>query len=284
MDNTLFDTDEPKMSITALAPWKGSNRMLGPEVGKLLAGCEWVGVVFAGGMAEVPHIKARTLLVNDLHLHVINCARVLTHPTRGAKLIRRLRRYEMFHPKTLALAQVHCQHIDPEQVDTEEELITWAEQYFIAAWMGRSGIAGTDGEFNGNLSVRWNAGGGDSAVRFHNAVRGLKAWRQTLRRCNFTTLDFRKFLAKCKDETKHGIYSDSPFPDGGEDYVHKFTLQDHRDLASLLSGFTDTRIVCRFYDHPLIRELYLEPRWKWHYLEGRKQSNEKAPEVLLVNQ
>jgi hypothetical protein len=41
--------------------------------------------------------------------------------------------------------------------------------------------------------------------------------------------------------------------------------------------------VCRFYDVPLVRELYPADRWEWRHLEGRKQTNEAAPEVLLVN-
>ena len=39
--------------ITALAPWFGSNRTLAENVGRALAGCEWVGVPFAGGMCEL---------------------------------------------------------------------------------------------------------------------------------------------------------------------------------------------------------------------------------------
>jgi hypothetical protein len=44
------------------------------------------------------------------------------------------------------------------------------------------------------------------------------------------------------------------------------------------------RVVCRFYDHPLVRELYPEQRWTWRHLAGgRKQTNGDAPEVLLLN-
>jgi hypothetical protein len=45
----------------------------------------------------------------------------------------------------------------------------------------------------------------------------------------------------------------------------------------------DTRVVCRFYDHPLIRELYGADRWTWLQLDGRTQANYGAPEVLLVS-
>ena len=42
---------------------------------RLLDGCEWVGIPFAGGMSEVPHIKAHTVVVNDLHEGIITLGR-----------------------------------------------------------------------------------------------------------------------------------------------------------------------------------------------------------------
>lgn len=62
-------------SVTSIASWFGSNRMLAPIVGQELAGVPWVGIPFAGGMSELVHITARTLQVNDLHEHVINLVR-----------------------------------------------------------------------------------------------------------------------------------------------------------------------------------------------------------------
>lgn len=35
-------------------------------------------------------------------------------------------------------------------------------------------------------------------------------------------------------------------------------------------------------DHPLVRELYPESAWTWNRFDGRKQTNDAAPEVLLV--
>lgn len=78
--------------ISCLAPWFGSNRMLAHEVGRALSGCEWVGIPFAGGMAELPQIRARTIVANDLHKHIINLAEVVADeidgiPRNGNRLI-----------------------------------------------------------------------------------------------------------------------------------------------------------------------------------------------------
>ena len=274
-------------SITALVPWFGSNRMLAENVGKALAGCKWVGVPFAGGMSELWHIDAKVMLVNDLHRHVINLANVLRDNEQGPRLIRELRRVP-FHADVLTFAQQQCQSkagLDPDLGKTWERLWNYQEafNYFVCAWMGRNGIAGTDCEFKTGLSVRWNATGGDSAIRFRGAIEALRDWRKVFTRCTFLTLDVFDFLDKVKDEPGHGLYCDPPFPGPGDDYKHKFTEAHQRRLAELLRLYDVTRVVCRFYDHPLIRELYPESHWDWHHFEGRKQTNAVGPEVLLMS-
>lgn len=277
--------------ITTLAPWFGSNRTLARHVGEALKGCSFVGVPFAGGMSELAHITARTLAVNDLHRHVINLADVLADDHNGPKLIRRLRRIP-FHPAVLDAAQRACQEFEAGLLSPEwgENRIAWAESYFIAAWMARSGTAGTRGEFAGKLAVRWDAGGGDSAVRFRSAVEALREWRAVLRRATFTTLDAFEFLAKCKDEPGHGVYADPPFPGPGRAYRHNCgdtaaeELAWHTRLRDALARFRAAKVVARFYDHPMVRDLYPAAAWDWQFLAGgRTQANTSAPEVLLTN-
>lgn len=270
------------MKTTALTPWFGSNRLLSRKPAELLAGCEWVGVAFAGGCCEVPHFDARTVLVNDLHRHLINLAQVAADPQMGPALIRRLRRV-FFSAETLANAQAVCEEIDAG--GDPLSLLDWAEAYFVTAWMSRSGAAGTDREFKAGLSVRWDAGGGDSVVRFRSAVESLRDWRKVLAKCTFTNLDVFDFLTRVQDKPRHGVYLDPPFPGPGDAYRHQFTEDKHVRLAANLETFEHARVVCRFYDHPLVRDLYPTDRWTWHHpVGGRTQANKAAPEVLLVNQ
>lgn len=278
--------EEFRGMITALAPWFGSNRLLGPEVGRHLQRCEWVGIPFAGGMCEVPHIRARTVVVNDIHKAMITLGRVTSDHVLGPRLYRELRR-KLLHPTELKDAQDRCRLmealIDENSGEVSDDLLLqWAEHYFTSVWMARAGAAGTDGELKASLALRWNAGGGDSAKRYQNAVASLNDWRRTLRRATFSTLDVFAFLDKCKDEPRHGIYCDQPFPGPGDKYKHKFDDAKTARLAKRLTQFENARIVCRFYDHPLVRELYPDSLWEWHHLEGRKQTNKEAPEVLLV--
>lgn len=285
--STLFDlTEEPEMKTTALVPWFGSNRMLGHTVGEELRGCKWIGIPFAGGMCELAHVKAPTIVVNDLHRHVMNLASVIACE-RGADVLAKHLASLSFHPDTLEFAQRKCEEMERGGWDFgmlgTEASTSWAVNYFVSQWMGRSGIAGTDREFAGKLPIRWNASGGDSNTRYRSAIESIHAWSAIMRGCNFSTLDAFEFLDTVKDEPRHAIYCDPPFPDAGDDYKHKFTPAQHKQLALCLFQFKQARVVSRFYDHPLIRELYPEPHWTWRMLRGRDQANQSKPEVLLIN-
>jgi len=270
------------IKITALAPWYGAARLIARHVGEELDGCKWVGVPFAGGMTELLYIQARTIVVSDLHKHIVNLAQCVACDTRRSQLIGRLRD-TAFHPDTLAIAQTVCLSREMERCIRCSGDVEWAYHFFLCAWMGRNGKAGTDAEFKGGLSVRWDAGGGDSCGRFRSAVRSLVGWRSVLRRCTFQVLDVFSFLDQCQDKEGHGIYCDPPFPGPGDDYRHKFSEEQHRELSARLTAFRKCRVVCRFYDHPLIRELYPKHHWTWRRMTGRDQANQIKPEVLLLN-
>lgn len=285
-----------KPKTTAIANWYGSNRMLADRVGAELEGCAWVGVPYAGGMCELMYISARTIGANDLHRHLINMARVWADPAKGWAFYRQLRR-RVFHPDELQRAQEYCRGIEACGSNPDELFasgysdprydpidLEWAVNYFITSWMGRGGNSGTKREFKGGLPLRWDADGGGSAQRYFSAVASIPAWRRVLRRCEFSTLDAIEFIQTCKDKSGIGIYCDPPFPGPGDKYAHTMSDRDHRKLAETVSRFKTARVVMRFYDHPLIRELYPAPRWTWIEQAGRDQTNyDSKPEVLLIN-
>lgn len=273
------------MKIKALVPgWYGGNRMGAERVGELLRGCEWVGVACVGGFSEVRCIESRTILVNDTNLHLMNLARVAAHPVYGAKLWRRLRRV-MFDAETLGRAQQRCRDIESSYGDINvvwEAMLDWAINYFICATMGRNGTAGTKNELKAGISVRYNASGGDSVVRFRGAIDGLRDWRNILSRCQFCTDDIFDFLDKCHDKQGHGVYVDCPWPDDGKNYRGDFDEAKQRKLASRLECFDHARVVVRFGDHPLVRELYPVNRWNWIEVVRRTQANKDKAEGLLT--
>lgn len=271
------------MTVNTLVPWYGSNRSCADQAGVELQGLKWVGVVFAGGMSEIPYIGARTLVINDIHSHLINLGRVVG----SAELFPAFQQQtegKLFHPVELADAQQRCLEREGRKPDLSNPDIAWAVDYWTAVWMGRSANAGQPKEFQGNLSVRMNANGGDSAVRYRSATASLSAWHRQLLRANFKQQDCFEFLEEVGDEIGHGVYCDPPFPGPGDKYKHVLSDEDHRRLAERLRGFVNARVVCRFYEHPLVRELYPADRWTYRTVAGGKtQANKDAPELLLIN-
>lgn len=257
--------------------------MLAKEVGKLLDGCDWVGVPFAGGLCELKYIKARTMLVSDLHRHVINLAKVIQDDKRRELVIKAIEG-EPFHPEALALAQERIRTRDRVMVNWPIPDLQDAIDYFICSWMARNGVAGTKNELDAGIATRWDAGGGDSAVRFRNAGASLEEWSEIMRGCTFEVLDVFDFLKRVKDIPEHGLYLDPPFHGKpGEKYLHRFSEKQHVDLAMTLLEFRHCRVVVRMYDTPFVRAYYGDERWSWQLLKGRDQTNnDKKPEVLLV--
>jgi DNA adenine methylase len=274
-----------KKPVGALAGWFGGDRLIAPTVGESLAGCQWVGIPFAGGMAAVLHIDARTILVNDKHRHVINLARVVADGKLRPRLIAECKR-RAFHPAELLAAQLRCR--GREAYETNVADLDWAVDYFITCWMGRASRAGSKDEFTGRTATRWNANGGDSVVRYFSAIRGLVPFGRCLRRCTFETMDGIDFVDRSEDNPGNGLYVDAPWPRGGRDYKFNPGQTDaeeriwHTRLRDSLMRFERTRLVVRFGEHPLITELYPETEWTWRRRAGRDQANNDAPEMLLL--
>lgn len=97
-----------------------------------------------------------------------------------------------------------------------------------------------------------------------------------------STEDCFVFFDRCHDLAKHGIYADSPWPKDGDNYKHGFSEAQQRQMAGRLYQFEQSRVVVRYGDHPLIRELYSERDWEWNLFQGRTQANKSKVEVLLV--
>jgi site-specific DNA-adenine methylase len=275
-------SDEKQLRVGALVPWFGSARRTADACVAPLRGCNWVGVPFAGSLAEVPAIFAagvRDVMINDAHRHLVNLARVAACPVLGPELWRRLRR-QPFCQEVLAEAQKQASSSEPgSELD-----LNAAFSYFITAWAGRSGNAGTQGELSGNLAARWDSGGGNSALRFSGAAWSLRAWRNMLQRCTFFCMDALDFLSRVKDKQGVGVYSDPPWPETGSCYKHGYQPAFHRVLAARLAEFKHARVVIRSGDDSLTKQLYPESSWAWKKVLGRTQGNTFSGEWVIVNQ
>lgn len=275
-------TKRKPRKVNALAGWYGANRLLAENVGAALAGRRHVTVLFAGGMSELKYIRAPTIIVCDRHRHILNLAAVVADADLNAKLRDRLDATP-FHEAALEESQAYCLRRDvlvkPSRPDLE-----WAYHYFNCAWMARGGRAGTKDEFNGGFSVRHDAGGGDSAVRYRSAAASLADWQVVMAQCTYVCGDAFELLDKVKDSEECAIYADPPWVGkDGQPYTHGFSAADHARLAAALGRFEKTRVVVRYGDVPEVRALYPENCWTWRAYTSRTASNKKKDEALILN-
>ncbi len=282
-----------KPKINAIVPWFGSARMVAERIGEVIGKCAWCGVPFGGGMPELRFIDARSIVVYDKHAAVINLAQVIASEPLRRLMVEHLMGLP-FSSQVLDNAQAYCRDREVQGSPSlfgfgaaawelgPDEMAKWAAAYFVCCWMGRSGVAGTDGELSAGLAVRYEAGGGDPTRRYRSAVESLEAWGEALAGVQFVEGDGFELIAKTPDRAGSVLYVDGPWADDDQ-YKHGFTERDHKRQASVLVGYEQLRVVVRINEHPLVRELYQErDGWTIEPLVGRTQTNGAKAELLIV--
>lgn len=247
-DVKTTEQTERSMRITAIAPWFGAKRTLAPRIVELLGPHTSYWEPFCGSMAVLlakPVCSMET--VNDLHGDLINLARTIADQVEGPRLYRWLRR-------TLMVEDLHRQ----AKSYLQEEFATGTERaywYFLSAWMGMNGVAGTK-SYNNGFCVRYSSRGGNGGVRTLSAIDSIPAWRRRLRRVMILNKNGFDLLKRVEDSSGTVIYVDPPYIEKGAKYVHEFEDDDHQRLADILHGFRLAQIILSYYDHPQVHELY----------------------------
>ena len=262
-----------KMRTKSAAFYYGSDSKVASELAGLLDRCSHVTIPFCGGMSILPHLKASHVVANDLLSRVIHFYRVVSG---RCGLIAQQELFDrcdhtLSHPDEIELAK-EFRNADVPTVDAAWSF--WAE---VA--IGRKGAGGTLRQ-GASSSVRRTANGGGNASRITTAAQELRAWAEEFKRCEFTKEDFRDVLPEVADEPDCGLYCDPPWVGAGNEYIHKFDEADHRDLCNGLKRFEHARIVVRYGDHPLIRELY--DGWSCAERESGTQAGGTAKEIWLT--
>jgi DNA adenine methylase len=278
-----------EMPIKTIAPWFGNKRTLSPLIVQEMGEhrCYWEP--FVGGISVImvkPPCAMET--INDLHGDIVNLARVVQDEKLGPFLYRRLRRAWMCEQLHREAAERWKQRGLKSVDDLDVER---AYDYFLCAWLGRNGVAGTQ-SYNQGFCVRFTANGGHAAKRFCSAVDSIPAWSRRMRNVTILNRDAFALLDRIEDESRTAIYLDPPYVKKGAKYSYDFATADHERLAKSVRRFRLARVVISYYDnHPLVRELYEGwtlvscPTVAALAQANRRSVVERRPtaEVLLIN-
>lgn len=290
------------MLITSIDPRFGGKRTMAPVIVQQLGPH---GFYFEGCVGSLAVILAKEPCQHemccDLDGHVTNLAWVVQDEKLGPWLFHALQR--VMYDDTLYLRSKAWldEHAGLEFPGPNG---LWAYHYFIASWMGRNGVAGTE-RVNYQIATRWTKGGGSGPLRFRNATESIPAWADRLRNVHVLRRDLFEILPKIEDDDGVAIYVDPPYlhetMSGKARYVHDFpTIEEekaskgkkkgHLALAEILSTFKKARVVVSYYDHAILDQLYLgwtkmdcRRHQHLHVQNKRGMGRKEVPEVLFVN-
>ena len=276
------------MKTKSPLPWFGSDAGVAAELAELLDECKHVTIPFAGGLSILPHLKARSIVANDMHEAAINFYRVASGSSGDhmrKDLIERCKS-TLSHPVELDRAKSIVDELSRvtvlENGKYQYHRGSYAWAFWALCWIGRKGKGGTKHQ-GGNPSIRRTANGGNNATRISSAAADLHLWTNELKRCEFECEDFRDCLDSIADKPDCGIYCDPPWFGAGRNYLHGFTDQDHSTLAECLSEKKHSPIVLRYGDCDEVRSIY-EPCDDWTIVEAksRTQANKSLGELWIT--
>lgn len=259
----------------------GSDAKVANRIGGYFDSCSHVTIACVGGASILPHLGATRIVCNDTNEFAINfyecvaglhgertkldlidcCENTLSHPAHLKKAADRL-------TSVLAIDQA------------------WA--YWALCWLGRGGQGGTKKIADQKkTSFRMTPSGGSNASRLRSAAEDLTEWAKHFERCEFSCLDICELLPKVKfGNSNCGLYIDLPWIEEGDAYLEACDEQTHRDVSSVLferSQSDGARILARYGDHSLIRELYRDADWTITPIESRNQGNNAVKEIWITN-
>ncbi len=274
-------------AITAIAPWFGGKRTLAPRIVEEIGDHKAYWEPFCGSLAVLlAKPQSREETVNDLNGDLVNLARVIASSIDAPELYGRLAR-------TLISEQLQREAREHLRTDQPLAPIDRAYWYFVEAWQGRNGVAGTR-QTNTGFCVRFTSNGGSPATRFRSAVESIPDWHQRLRNVTILSRDAFGILERIEDKAGTVIYADPPYIVKVGKYVHDFTGEDHSRLAAAVGRFHKTRVIVSYYDHPTLRTIYPEAAGftfvncatSKNMAQGQRRDTlgkVTAPEILIVN-
>lgn len=108
-------------------------------------------------------------------------------------------------------------------------------------------------------------------ARYRNNLRKLVRVGILFRSVMIENLHYSEILRVHGKSKASVLYIDPPYHGTEDCYSRTFGAGEHTFLASQLNDLPSP-VVCTYYDTPLIRSLYPEPRWKWQSIAATKNS------------
>jgi len=119
-------------------------------------------------------------------------------------------------------------------------------------------------------------------VRYRNTLRRLVAVGEFFRSTFIEELDFTDCISIYGNKSNVVLFIDPPYV-STEWYYSQGGKFPHYMLAQQLTE-CHAAVVCTYYDHPMIRELYPEDLWRWESIQATKNSAFRKGNKTVTNE
>lgn len=107
--------------------------------------------------------------------------------------------------------------------------------------------------------------------RYRNSLRKLARIGEIFRNVMIENLHYQDLIRVHGRQSDVVLFIDPPYLGTEGYYSRSFSAGDHTFLAGQLAS-CPAKVVCTYYDAPLIRELYPESCWVWQSIQATKNS------------
>ena len=119
--------------------------------------------------------------------------------------------------------------------------------------------------------------------RFNNAMRRVERIGEFYRHTLIENLHYQELITTHGDRQGVVLFCDPPYVGTEKYYSVSFTRQDHVFLAHLLNN-SPAKVVCTYYDDPLVRDLYPANKWEWNSIQATKNSQFSGKQKECTNE
>jgi DNA adenine methylase len=254
--------------MISVIPYIGGKHRIAGRLAEYLraTGADTLVDVFGGSAAVLLNSGFKKRIYNDISGDLVCLFRVLADSCSRGSLLKRLRWMPASRQVWNELSRGYVAHLfsfgyfaDP----IERAAATFFRHQFSFGGKGRSG----------GLSISTlDRHGIKEIVRYQGALRRMARLGKFFHNTMIENLDYADCVSLYGIKSNCVLFIDPPYV-GTECYYpgRRFSQGDHVFLANQLAG-CKAAVVCTYYDHPLIRDLYPSPMWRWENIVATKNS------------
>jgi len=269
--------------MISLIPYIGGKHRIAGKIAEYLraSGADCLVDVFGGSAAVLLNSSFKKRVYNDISGDLVCLFRTLADPELRVELFQRLRwmppSRNIYDELSIGYKR-NCFSFSYLPEIERAAAIFYRHQF---AFGGKSRCGGFQVSLGDRQGIK-------EITRYRNTLRRLSSIGEFFRNTLIERLDFRQCISMYGKKINCVLFIDPPYVGTEHYYSHSgFSQFDHIFLAHQLAQCR-AKVVCTYYDHPLIRDLYPESHWQWEVIVATKNSQfrngnkAKTKEYVLI--